>query len=137
MAAGCSGGADPAFPADYATTFTEVRDCRPSADHDLHLIRVLADPQALEPYRDRAEPFPEGAVVLKEEHDFGDVDCSQPPIGWTVMVKDSTATDSEGWQWQRVDVNRKVTSENESRCFGCHHDCGVPPDGYLGTCAVP
>jgi hypothetical protein len=74
---------------------------------------------------------------VKEEHEFGDIDCSGPVVNWTVMVKDSTAIDTEGWRWQKVDANRSVVSENESRCWGCHHDCGVPPDGYLGTCAMP
>jgi hypothetical protein len=138
LSTACPGDdAVPLFPADYAATYAEVRDCRGSADHDLHFIRVLADPQAVAPYMGRMAPFPDGAVLLKEEHDFGDTDCSQPPIGWTVMVRDGAATDSLGWQWQKVDVNRKVVSENEARCFNCHTDCGIPPDGYLGTCAVP
>ena len=29
---------------------------------------------------------------------------------------------------------RRVISENASRCIGCHTGCGVPPDGYEGTC---
>ena len=137
MMAACGDDAEPLFPADYSTTYTQVRDCRSSADHELHFIRVLADPAALGPYMGRTDPFPDGAIVLKEEHDFGDTDCSGTVVNWTVMVRDSTAVDTEGWQWQKVDANRKVTSSNESRCFGCHHDCGVPPDGYLGTCAIP
>ena len=130
---------DPLFPADYTASYVEVRDCRPSGDHDLNNIRVLADPVALAPYRDRDAPFPTGALLLKEEHDFGDTDCTGPPIQWTVMQKldDDSAPEQLDWRWQKVDVDRQVISEDDSRCFGCHDLCDEPPDSYLYTCAVP
>jgi hypothetical protein len=133
-ACGDDGGPEPLFPADYAT-YQEVRDCRPSGDHDLQSVRVLADPAALAPYRDRLAPFPAGAIVLKEQYDFGDPTCAGDIVQWTVMVKDDAGP--IGWRWQRVDAARHVVSEDDSRCYGCHTDCGVAPDGYLGTCAVP
>jgi hypothetical protein len=128
---------EPIFAADYAATFVEVRDCRQSIDHDVRPIRIVADPAALVPYRDRAVVFPEGAVVLKEEYAMADPDCAAEPIEWTVMRRLASATTEDlGWEWQRVDAERNVT-ENEARaCAGCHEDC-VPPDGYEGTCAVP
>ncbi len=131
---------EPMFPADYELTYTEVRDCRSGADHDLHNIRVLADPAALAPYMNRTDPFPDGAVLLKEEFDFGDADCTGAPIQWTVMVRGVTAEDPPellGWHWQKVDRDRNVMSEDEARCFDCHSLCGVPPDGYEGTCTIP
>lgn len=141
LAAACGGddGAAPVFPADYAASYVEVRDCRTSADHDLGRIRILADPAALAPYRDRAAPFPAGAVVLKVEHDFGDTDCTGPITQWTVMERlaDGDGATTLGWRWQRVDAGRGVVTEDEPRCIGCHTDCGVAPDGYLGTCAMP
>jgi hypothetical protein len=129
---------DPLFPADYLTTYAEVRDCRSSGDHDLHRIRILADPAALAPYLDRVDPFPEGAVVLKEEYDFGDDHCSGDIKQWTVMVKlaEGASADTLGWTWQEVDASRAVRSENAPRCIGCHRPCGSP-DGYDHTCAVP
>ncbi len=126
----------PAFRADYAATFVEVRNCRSSADHDLHKIRILADPAALAPYRDRTAQFPLGAIVLKEEYDFADGDCSGDVIEWTVMEKLPSA-DNLGWSWQRVDAKRAVVTDDDARCITCHAACGVAPDGYAGTCAVP
>lgn len=138
--AACGGDdAVPAFPADYAATYQEVRDCRGSADHDLGQIRVLADPAARGPYLARDAAFPIGAVLLKVEYDFADPTCAGPITQWTVMQRLPDGGDPQllGWTWQRVDRDRRVVSENDSRCLGCHADCGVGPDGYLGTCTVP
>lgn len=137
VAAACgTDAAPPAFPAGYAATYTEVRACRSSSDHDLHKIRVLADPAALAPYRDRTAEFPIGAIVLKEEYDFADGACSGPVIEWTVMEKLATAGNL-GWSWQRIDLDRDVVTEDDGRCISCHTQCGGAPDGYAGTCAVP
>lgn len=135
---GGSSGTAPSFPADYAASYVEVRGCRNSGDHELNRIRVLADPAALAPYDDRDTEFPVGAVVLKEEHDFADTDCTGVPVRWTVMTRLATGSSTEtlDWYWQDVDEGRRVVSENDSRCIGCHTGCGVPPQGYLGTCTV-
>ena len=129
----------PVFPEDYAATYVEVRDCRPSTEHDFANVRVLADPLAAGPYRDRDAPFPEGAVVLKEEYDLGDVSCEGDVVRWTVMQRlaAGTSADTLDWYWQAVGPRRNVQSEDESRCIGCHTTCGEPPDGYEGTCEVP
>jgi hypothetical protein len=139
IGAGCGGeGAAPLFPSSYAASYVQVRNCRPSSDHDLHNIRVLADPLAAGPYQSRGAPFPEGAVVLKEEHDFADTTCTGPIALWTVMVRQNgLPAEQLGWHWQKVDPHRRVLTDEEPRCFGCHKDCGVSPDGYLGTCTVP
>jgi hypothetical protein len=128
----------PEFPASYASTFEEVRDCRASGDHDLHHIRILADPSAIDAYTMRDRAFPAGAIVLKEEYDGADDTCGGPIVQWTVMVRlaDSSPATLD-WHWQKVDPDRKVLTEDEPRCIGCHQSCGTPPDGYLGTCAVP
>jgi hypothetical protein len=133
VVAACStDGPAPEFPADYASSYAEVRDCRTSADHDLHKIRILADPAAMASYVSRGAPFPDGAIVLKEEYDFADPTCAGPIVQWTVMRR----IDAD-WRWQRVDLGRAVISEDEPRCIGCHAQCGQPPDGFDGTCAVP
>lgn len=138
LVAACHDELPAEFPADYATSYTEVRACRASSDHDLHHIRVLADPAALGPYQSRAQAFPPGAVVLKEEFDFSDLACSGPIVEWTVMMKLATPMpDTLGWRWQHVDPDRHVVTQDEERCIGCHTACGVPPDGYDGTCAMP
>jgi hypothetical protein len=132
----CSDGAEPVFPATFAGSYVEVRDCRSSSEHELHRIRVLADPAAQPAYAGRSEPFPTDAIVLKIEYDFADTSCAGSAIEYTAMRK--TAGEARlGWQWQRVTVDRDVESENDPRCITCHTACGVPPDGYLGTCAVP
>jgi hypothetical protein len=141
LAAGaCSGGAEPAplFPADYAETYRQVRDCRHSIEHDVSSIRVLADPLAYEPYLNRDTDFPEGAVVLKEEYAWEDVTCSGPLQRWTVSQRLAPGSSPEAldWAWQKLTTSRKVVSANEPRCIVCHTKCGVPPDGYQGTCAV-
>ena len=130
---------EPFFPADYDASYAEVRNCRGSGDHDLNNIRILADPAAFVPYDGRMQPFPEGAVVLKEEYDFGDVTCEGPIKQWTVMKKlaEGTSEETLGWAWQRVDAERMVNAEDLPQCIGCHTSCGVEPDGYDWTCALP
>lgn len=134
--AACGDDASPVFRADYAASFTEVRNCRSSSDHDLHRIKVLVAPDALAPYQMRTSAFPVGAIVLKEEYDVGDTGCTGPVIEWTVMQKLATPEDL-GWVWQRVAADRSLTNENNPECIHCHTDCGIAPDGYDGTCTMP
>lgn len=134
---GCSEGSEvqPLFPASYASSYVEVRDCRSSSDHELNKIRVLADSSALGVYTDRAGSFPEGSILLKEEYDFADGDCTGPVQRWTVMLRTEAAP--SGWRWQDVSVGRIVVEGEEARCVNCHVQCGRPPEGWEGTCTVP
>jgi Cytochrome P460 len=135
LVAGCGEeepGLEPWFPASYASSYVEVRNCRASSEHDLHKIHVLAPPASAAIYTARTDPFPVGTVLLKEEYDFTDDTCAEPILEWTVMERLDT-----GWAFQRVNADRTVESENDTRCIGCHQMCGVPPDGFDGTCAVP
>jgi hypothetical protein len=140
---GCASDDEPApaplFPADYASSYVQVRDCRLSSEHDLSPIRVLSDPATAADYQSRMDGFAEGAVVVKEEYDFSDPDCTGDIQRWTVMVREpeGSSPDTLGWHWQKVDAARNVVTDNEARCVNCHTTCGVPPEGYLGTCAVP
>jgi len=137
--AGGPPAAEPIFPADYASTYTEVRDCRQSGDHDLNIIRVLADPSALGPYQNHDAPIPAGGVVLKEEYDFADPTCSGPIKQWTVMVRlaDGSSPETLDWHWQRVDAERRVNGDDEQRCIACHTGCTSDMGGYEYTCALP
>ena len=139
LAPSCVDPGTPLFPEGYASTYTEVRDCRQSGDHNLHMMRVLADPAARGPYETHSEPFPVGATVLKEEYDFGDFDCSGPIVQWTVMqrLEDGASPARLDWTWQTVSSDRVVTEEDPIGCANCHQGCGVPPDGFDGTCTVP
>ena len=130
---------DPVFPADYAATYQEVRNCRFSLDHDLQQIRVIAAPDALATYTSRSVEFPVGATLLKELYDGGDMDCTGPIIGFAVMQKAEPGSmpETNDWTWQHVTPERKVATEDVQRCVSCHTDCGEPPVGYGGTCAMP
>src|SRR5688572_3677306 len=127
------------FPADYELTYREVRNCRRSIDHDLHHIRVLADPAAYEPYMGRTMPFPVGAILLKVEYD--DELCTESDlVRWSVMRKEEPGfggPDYVDWYFQRVNLRREVISDNEERCTRCHSECVTLPDSYDGTCAIP
>lgn len=123
--------ASPVFPADYAASYVEVRDCRRSPEHELAYIRVLASPEAATVYTSRSGDFPEGAVVLKEEH--VDAACSDR-VGWTAMRREGG-----GWRWQEVAPDRVVIEDGAiERCAACHARCtGGAAGGYQETCAEP
>jgi hypothetical protein len=140
---GCSGddgggGDPPLFPANYAESYQQVRNCRGSIEHGPVRVRVLADPGALQPYMTRVGAFPVGSIVLKEEFDEEDLSCATP-FQYTVMQKlePGSSPDTLDWTWQTVDKKRKVVVEEVRRCWQCHSDCGKPPEGFDGTCTVP
>jgi hypothetical protein len=143
----CHGGTPasmPILPVDYATTYTQVRPCRSSTDHDLDNVTVFADPTSLEPYQMRDNPFPEGSVVVKPQYSPNDTSCGGPIIQWTVMQKLATGSspNTDDWHWQRITAQRKVITDNDITCINCHADCGGPNSsdnvyGYLYTCSAP
>lgn len=132
-------GAPPVFPAGYATTYQEVRNCRFSLEHDLVTMRVLASPDAFTAYTGRTEPFPTGAIVLKEQYDGADTTCAGPIIGITVMQKldVGSSPDTLDWFWQETDKKAEAIATDAKRCTQCHTACGKAPDGYDGTCTIP
>jgi len=143
LAAGCSGddgggGTPPLFPTDYAASYQEVRNCRASIEHGAVRIRVLAAPDALTPYTGRTAPFPTGAIVLKEEYDDSDLDCTGPKVNYTVMQKLDVGSSAEtlDWTWQEVGPDLKDREADIRRCYQCHTDCNAP-EGYDHTCTVP
>jgi hypothetical protein len=58
---------------------------------------------------------------------------------WTVMVRlaEGSSPTTLDWRWYQVSADRQVLGTDTPRCIGCHTGCGVAPDGYQGTCAVP
>lgn len=129
----------PSFPANYAATYKEVRNCRPSGDHDLNRVRVVADPAAFGPYSKRDAPFPVGAVVLKEEYDIADTNCSGPITQWTVMKRltKGSAPKTLDWLWEKVNNKRAVVETDTPRCYGCHTACTPAAGGFENTCELP
>ncbi|HKO93647.1 MAG TPA: hypothetical protein VJU61_20985 [Polyangiaceae bacterium] len=132
-------GAPPLFPADYAQSYTLVRDCRLSIEHDISMIRVLASPSALATYQNRDGEFAPGALLLKEEYGSENPDCSGPILGWTLMQKLAAGSSPEtlDYHWQKVNAEREIVSDDQARCISCHTGCGSSKEGYLNTCAVP
>jgi cytochrome P460 len=129
----------PIFPADYAATYTEVRNCRPSIEHGAVNVRVLAAPDALVPYTGRMMAFPEGAIVLKEEYPSADTACAGAIRYWTVMEKlaDGSSPDTLDWHWQKLDSTRHVLLDDDQSCIACHQMCTAANGGYLYTCTAP
>jgi hypothetical protein len=134
----CDKAPEPVFPADFQSTYQEVRDCRRSGDHDLNYIRVLTAPEATDAYQYREVPFPVGAVVLKAE--YADEGCSDL-TGFTAMRKEpvGSAPAAGDWLWQRVSAKREVREEGApTRCVSCHRPCQTSSaGGYDWTCAEP
>lgn len=128
------------FPADYAATYQEVRNCRNSIDHDLMRIRIVASPSAMQPYAMRNAPFPTGAILLKEQFEGDDFNCEGPIVSITAMQKLDEGTDpaSLDWAWQKTSPSFEVDAELDTqlRCANCHAT-GCAQEGYLGTCASP
>lgn len=124
------GSTTPVFPADYTSSYVEVRDCRRSPEHDLSFMKVWTSPDATGPYQSRVGMFPEGAVVLKEE--YSDSSCTDR-LGWTVMRREAGR-----WRWQEVLPDRTVLEDGPlAHCQACHEPCGLTRDGFEGTCAEP
>ena len=103
-------------------------------------VRVLASPDAFEPYMGRTLPFPAGSIVVKEEYSNDDTTCAGEIVDFTVMQKlDVGAAPADlDWYWQKVkQADFSVEDTDIKRCTSCHKDCGVPPVGYDGTCTMP
>ena len=132
------------FPATYRDTFVVERECRLSSDHDLQMIRIFVDPTAAPTYAARDAAFPIGTLIVKEQYDFADDNCTGPILQWTaaqhVKESDDVLTDHLGWVWQRI--NRRphgvLSRRHLARCYGCHKDCTDPTmNGYRYTCSQP
>lgn len=113
---------EPIFPADYRDTYTIVRDCRFSIEHGGPMIRVWANPIAVQPYLDEENPLPVGSIIIKEE--FEGVDCvtDSELDRWRVMRKEAPGFDPDDgdWAWQWVDADRSVRFNDKTTCIGCH-----------------
>lgn len=127
---------DAVFAADWESVYEEVRDCRRSADHDLRYVRIFVDDVARASYVDRDTPFPDGSVVFKAEY-------TDPACGGleslTAMRREAGLDPDRGdWHWQRASADGVVERDGRLEdCLTCHAACGVPPDGFDGTCAAP
>jgi hypothetical protein len=135
----CTSDPPSLLPANYAQTYTQMRPCRPSTDHDQHYVVVKADATAATAYTDRMEDFPVGSTVVKEEHDLDDDTCTGAIIEITLMQKlaPRSSIKTLDWTWQQLTPDNHVVNQDDKRCLNCHADCGGPPYGYAGTCSAP
>jgi hypothetical protein len=139
-ACGSDGGSPtPLFPPDFATSYQQVRSCQSSLEHDLMNVKVFASPEAVTPYTGRAAPYPTGAILVKEEYDRNDTACAGAVVFVTAIERldSGSSPDTIDWHWQKADATDKVVMDDDPSCIMCHTDCGVPPDGYEGTCSKP
>jgi sugar lactone lactonase YvrE len=128
-------GPDPILPADYLTSYIEVRDCRFSQEHGGVYIRVLTNPEAATAYRENANPLPAGTVVVKEEYSDG---CeSADLVRWRVMRKEPPGFDSgDGdWHWQMLTPRREVVEDVKDSCISCHRQLECRERDYM--CTLP
>jgi hypothetical protein len=134
-------GQEPDFPADYADKATSRSGTAAAAATTTSTTSGSSPiPPPSAPYQGRAEPFPAGAIVLKEEYDFGDLDCSgrDQAVDRDASPGRWASPDTLDWAWQRVDAQRRVF-EVETPCAASAvtRAAASPPDGYEWTCAVP
>lgn len=155
LGANCSGGGngntndnddiEPVFPADYESTFTVVRDCRPTIEHAavtidgviVDYIRVLANDVAAQAYLNNENPLPVGSVIIKEG--FSGTDCGQDSTlrNITAMLKEQPGFDADDgdWHWQTVAPDRRVTDDTKTTCISCHRRPECLARDYV--CTVP
>lgn len=127
---------------DWATSFSEVRTCRASPDHDLEHVALWIDPgsKALwercvdafpEGDSDCTEVFPAGATFVKPQ--YFDAACTQL-ARISVAQKDPAFAASGGWHWQEITFDEGVGTVSQDgaikRCANCHATCG----GYDQRC---
>ena len=127
-------GPEPIFPADYAQSYVEVRDCRYSLEHGGIHIRVLTDPASAEAYEADASQLPVGSVVIKEE--YSDAECKPSElIRWRAMRKEAPGFDVEDgdWHWQWVTPRREVVENTKTSCIGCHRQPDCLERDYMCT----
>ena len=123
----------PIFPADYRSSYTEVRDCRNSIEHGGVSIRVLTNEVATRPYLDGANPLPEGSVVIKEEFDGPDCEDDEL-VRWRVMRKEEPGFEIDGdWSWQWVDRGGRVVFNDKATCIVCHQEAECLARDYMCT----
>lgn len=127
--------------------FIEVSPCRPSHEHDLRHVRVVANLAAADRYRRCVltarpddplcqEPFPEGALFVKYEYELpGCVPAEL--VSYTANAKLAKGAFESGrdWRWQRISPKFKVEEDGAPwRCLLCHIDHCEPPYGHDLRC---
>ncbi|MBI4584508.1 MAG: cytochrome P460 family protein [Planctomycetes bacterium] len=129
-------GPEPILPADYRSSYVEVRNCRFSLEHGGVYIRVLASPEAALKYLENANPLPVGSVIVKEEYSDDHCEASEL-LRWRVMGKESPGFDpADGdWHWQWLTSRCEVVYDDKKTCIGCHLQSDCVRRDYM--CTLP
>ena len=110
------------FPENFRESFTVVRDCRNSIEHEA-TVRVWINAIGEAGYLDDAATLPEGTIVIKEEFAAG-ADCDDADLAfWSVMRKEPAGFDpaANDWRFQEVAApNRRISLDGKSTCIDCH-----------------
>ena len=129
--AGCAAEWDGSvvFPADYASTYEKVHDCKPSAHPAAKYVITWLSPNgkdamtahsALPEGSTETAAWPEGTVLIKAQYD--DSKCAELK-NFTAMQKlaEGAAPDAGDWKWQHVDADGTcLNCDNGTACSGCH-----------------
>lgn len=120
------------YPTDWATSFVEVRGCRPSPDHSLENVALWIDPASKELFErcvvydsTCTEVFPEGATFLKPQ--YADAACTDL-VRLSIARKEPGFDDAGGWHWQEVIYDTPTKSHvskdgADKSCWSCHATC--------------
>src|SRR3954453_6382027 len=84
------------LPADYRTAFVQVGNCENSIDHGLIDVIVRVRSEDVARYTSGPYPFPQGALVVKEE--YRGQGCGELS-GYTVMRKEAPGFFAAGGDW--------------------------------------
>lgn len=124
------GGPAPIYPADWATSFTKVRDCRQTPEHDLNHVTLHVDPASVALWQQCVvydstctERFAEGATFIKAE--YSDSACTDLVlVSAAKKSSDAAFADVGGWHWQEVQADGRVAEDGAvERCARCHESC--------------
>ena len=150
--AGCGDDGDPMiptvepyFPADFASTYTLVRACRFSNDHNLSRVAVYVDSMGAQSYLNGDYPLPVGTICVKTLTAGDDTSCGGPPTEYVAMKKGppGTAPSQGDWLWQAVNPDRSVRLSGTlfEECTSCHAACTDDDPSFPGgrdfTCTDP
>jgi len=119
---------EPLYPSDWTTSFTQVRGCRSSPDHDLEYVTLWIDPASQAKFDACVKPgatctgeFDAGAVFLKPQ--YADQACTDL-VRISAAKKEAGFETVGGWHWQEVLYSGKQAKVNEDGalrdCYGCH-----------------
>lgn len=119
---------DPIYPADWKSTYIEVRGCRGSPDHDLEFVGLWIDPASQARFDECVKPggtctgaFDAGATFVKPQ--YSDPACTDL-VRVSAARKEAGFDAVGGWRWQEVAYTggkAKVTEDGAlQQCYGCH-----------------